>query len=318
MSLFFGNDTIHASGFYNDVFLARYSSSGQLIWVKRAGGGMGYDLGLSMVCDGAGKIDICGHFQDQAGFGGYNLVSAGGTDIFVAQYDLDGNCLWARRAGGPLDDEATDITFNQANNHLWVTGYFQDVAQFGNSTLTSAGGSDMFITESSSSGVLLNILQVGGEYNEKGNGIACNWDYKILLTGYFEGTVTFGDSTLTSYSLYNTKDVFISQIDVFWVNIENQQPLSTSFELWQNYPNPFNPSTTIHFSLQKAGLITLNVYSITGQRVATLVNRHLSEGKHSVVWNGTDEHGQPVGSGIYLYELVSGDERLVRKMILVK
>jgi len=89
--------------------------------------------------------------------------------------------------------------------------------------------------------------------------------------------------------------------------------LPRSFDLAQNYPNPFNPSTTISFSVPVKSKVTLDVFNILGQRVATLVDKDLSAGRHSVVF-GTEE----LSSGIYFYRLISNETILTRKMTLLK
>ncbi len=86
----------------------------------------------------------------------------------------------------------------------------------------------------------------------------------------------------------------------------------------QNFPNPFNPTTTISFSIPKDDKVELKVYNIRGQLVKTLVNDHLEAGSHKAVWNGDNQQGSPVGSGIYFYRLVTPEKSIVRKMALVK
>ena len=70
-----------------------------------------------------------------------------------------------------------------------------------------------------------------------------------------------------------------------------------------NYPNPFNPNTTIDFYLPEPGDVTLEVFNIKGQRVKTLINEHKETGSHNIVWNGTDQNGRFVSSGVYFYRL---------------
>ncbi len=91
------------------------------------------------------------------------------------------------------------------------------------------------------------------------------------------------------------------------------KPLPDQFVLEQNRPNPFNPLTTITFGLPQAGHITLTVYNITGQRVATLVSRQMEAGYHAVDWDASK-----VASGIYLYRLTTGQFSYTKKMVLMK
>jgi hypothetical protein len=86
----------------------------------------------------------------------------------------------------------------------------------------------------------------------------------------------------------------------------------------ENYPNPFNPQTTISFRTTTAGPARLTVYNVLGRRVATLLDRYLTPGDQTVVWDGTDEAGHQVASGVYLYLLQAGDAVESRKMLLLK
>ncbi|MCK4461399.1 MAG: T9SS type A sorting domain-containing protein, partial [candidate division Zixibacteria bacterium] len=86
----------------------------------------------------------------------------------------------------------------------------------------------------------------------------------------------------------------------------------------QNYPNPFNPSTTISFNLPNAGQVQLSIFNVLGQKVTTLVDGQYTAGTHEVTWNGTDESGSAVGSGIYFYRITTSDFDQTKKMILMK
>ncbi|MBU2625180.1 MAG: S8 family serine peptidase [candidate division Zixibacteria bacterium] len=94
--------------------------------------------------------------------------------------------------------------------------------------------------------------------------------------------------------------------------------LPESFTLSQNYPNPFNPATTICFSVARSQDVTLSVYNILGQKVRTLVEGETAIGTHEVLWNGSDDSGSPVASGIYFYRLDTADGQSTRKMMLLK
>jgi len=88
--------------------------------------------------------------------------------------------------------------------------------------------------------------------------------------------------------------------------------------LESNYPNPCNPSTTINFGLPETQHLEISVYSLTGQKVITLVNGIMQGGYHQVKWDGRDSSGKQVTSGIYIYQINSVGKRLVRKMVLTK
>jgi len=88
--------------------------------------------------------------------------------------------------------------------------------------------------------------------------------------------------------------------------------------LGQNYPNPFNPTTTIDFVLPATMHTELAIFDVRGRRVVTLLNRSMSDGVASVTWDGRDQNGVPVSSGIYFYRLVAGTTVQTRKMVLLK
>jgi len=97
------------------------------------------------------------------------------------------------------------------------------------------------------------------------------------------------------------------------------QGVPSEYALFQNYPNPFNPSTTISFSMPRAGDVSLLVYDLKGALVRTLVRGAVAAGQHNVQWNGKDNGGISVGSGVYLTSLRAGDTFVdVKKMVLVK
>jgi len=105
--------------------------------------------------------------------------------------------------------------------------------------------------------------------------------------------------------------------DVEWEEVDlSQRP--TEFGLRQNYPNPFNPVTTIQYALPKASDVKIEIYNILGQRVRMLVNEHQDPGYKMVHWDGKDDRGVEVSSGIYLYRIQAGDFEKCKKMTLLK
>jgi len=115
-------------------------------------------------------------------------------------------------------------------------------------------------------------------------------------------------------------------------SINDDTSLNITENLVQNFPNPFNPETTIQFEVQNTEFgiypskssskafqrVTIDIFNIKGQRVRTLVNDEFEHGKHSVVWNGTDDKGDSVNSGIYFYRMNSAGFSVTKKMMMIK
>jgi hypothetical protein len=104
------------------------------------------------------------------------------------------------------------------------------------------------------------------------------------------------------------------------VNVDNPiAGIPEKYSLFQNYPNPFNPSTTIRFALPEQTQVTLDVYNLLGQRVATLIAGEVYHaGYHNVGWDGRDQSGRPVASGIYVYRIQADDFSRIGRMVYIR
>jgi len=134
------------------------------------------------------------------------------------------------------------------------------------------------------------------------------------LTYAFGNVYSLGSQTITN----NTALLITSQNGDFVSETDTVIVGEKLFSLGRNYPNPFNPETSIHFFVLKDSIVELSVYNIKGQRVQVLANDMYSAGRHNVVWNGNDENGRAVGSGVYFYRMVAGEFVGVGKMVLLK
>ncbi len=123
---------------------------------------------------------------------------------------------------------------------------------------------------------------------------------------------------LTSNDPFNTLALLPMAAITSGMEAEEEPPVFTD-KVFGNSPNPFNPTTTINFSVKSPNTpVTIDIYNIKGQKVKTLLNDRLDSGMHNVVWNGDDNYGRNVSSGVYFYKTRIGDTDSIRKMLMMK
>jgi hypothetical protein len=126
----------------------------------------------------------------------------------------------------------------------------------------------------------------------------------------------------TSAASYSAGTVAQPLGDLFWfpgvTEVENSESIPVAFKLFDNYPNPFNPTTTIKYSIPEKADVQLTVFNMLGQEVTTLVKTTQNAGTYSVKWNGKNNFGSQLASGIYLYHLKAGNFVVTRKMVMLK
>ena len=149
--------------------------------------------------------------------------------------------------------------------------------------------------------------------------------YQEFLENVFEETPGNGVTVKFSVSATDGKDtVKVSGDDrVVYVNryeylSTESEGIPTEFALHENYPNPFNPTTTLRFDLPEVSSITLTIYNMLGQKVRTFNMNDTPAGFHSIKWNAINDYGDPVGAGVYLYQLRANQYLETRKMVLLK
>jgi hypothetical protein len=115
-------------------------------------------------------------------------------------------------------------------------------------------------------------------------------------------------------------DFSIKPVDVLMTGVFDDNPIRIpmNFELSQNYPNPFNPSTSIGFILNRTGDVQLEIFNILGQKVRTLVDAYRKAGAYRVVWDGCDDSGLRVGSGVYIYRLIQDGLVISKRMVMIQ
>lgn len=229
-------------------------------------------------------------------------------DVYMQKFDLDGNKIW------------------QADGVEVIVGNSNQQAPY----LVSDGTDFMVFWEDysneSESELLGQMLDENGEMTWSNDGLTIcseirnqnvpkavnDGEYSFVI---WQDTRSSGKTDI--YNVYIQKVKFEPESGA-----DDPQIHHPSNSLMQNYPNPFNPTTTIDFSLIADSFVSLTIYNVRGQKVKTLVNDKLQTGYHSVVWNGTNNSGKSVSSGIYFSNFDSesgnGDYTSVKKMILLK
>jgi hypothetical protein len=176
------------------------------LWSQRFGG-TGSDTGYAVAVDGSGNVYVSGSFQATVNFGGANLVSSGGIDIFLAKYDADGLHEWSKSFGSTLSDHAYSIAVDAAGN-VYMTGDFGGTVNFGGAGLISAGGADAFIAKYNTSGVHLWSARYGAATEDSGSDVAVTPAGDVFVIGQFTGTVSFGGAGLISAG---SSDIFLAK-----------------------------------------------------------------------------------------------------------
>lgn len=212
-SIILGNDTLNcAFASHDDMFIAKFDSSGNMLWAKRAGG-TDHDKGSAIAVDSSGNAYVTGYFGNYSTiiFGTDTLTSSGDDDIFVTKYTNTGTVLWAKKAGGNLDDVGNGIALDKAH-HCYVTGSFNSSSiNFTGLSLTNAGYMNVFVTKYDDSGNVLWAKSAGGSYVDAAHSVATDGSSNIYITGLF-GSVpsVFGDDTLINNG---TSNIFVTRYD---------------------------------------------------------------------------------------------------------
>jgi hypothetical protein len=196
-----------------DIFLAKYDSTGNLAWVRSAGGS-GYDAGNAIAVDAAGNCYVAGFFYSStAAFGGLVLTNGGQDNMFIAKYDSAGNAVWAKQAGGISFDLALAVAVDSAGNSFVSGNFFSSTASFGgNITLTNSGENDVFVAKYDPSGTALWARQVKGASDDYGYGLVADGAGNCYVTGtFFSSVATFATGLTLTNGGYN--DIFLAKYD---------------------------------------------------------------------------------------------------------
>ena len=290
---------------FSDYGTIKYNSTGQQQWVALYNGPEnGADYASAVAVDRSGNVFVTGSS---------GLVHE--EDYATVKYNSSGQQQWCIEYNGIAD--ASDhgraiVTDDSENANVYVTGCSEGTHYC----------SDYVTLKYSSSGVQ--------QWVERYNGALDAYDYAtdiirspsgyVYVTGYSQVVSTYEDIVTIKYNQASGQVQWYLVYDGgSGIGIESYtDEVPQSYELCQNYPNPFNPSTQIMYSLPKLNHVILKIFNIHGKAIKTLVNEFQTAGKKSVTWDGLNEGGQKVSSGIYIYQLNIGDFTTSKKMIMVQ
>ncbi|MCB9233340.1 MAG: hypothetical protein H6581_16905 [Bacteroidia bacterium] len=192
-------------------------------------GWIGQDAAQDVAVDAQGNVLLTGYFGGEADFGNQHYYGNGLFEIFLAKYSPNGALKWVWHGGGKLEDKGKSVAADPVSGRIYLSGWFQDTAWFGNQMLISAGGKDVFLAAFDSLGNLQWAKRAGGTGDDLGNGISVGPAGELALTGIYFGNASFGNQYITGDAVFG--DLFVAKYDAqgncSWVrgaggNLEDQ------------------------------------------------------------------------------------------------
>ncbi len=201
-----GGTTLTNTGDY-DNFLVKYNPQGQPQWIQQFSGA-NYDFGLAVAVDSAGSSYVVGNYYSAVlAVGSLSVTNSFATTdsaIFIAKFNPGGTPLWMRSFGGNGIDTAFHVAVDQSNNVIVAGSFFSTTLAFDSITLTNVGDSDIFLTKFDSDGHTLWAQHAGGSKPDSCYRIAVDAQNNSYITGYYQGTASFGTINVTSAGSFDT------------------------------------------------------------------------------------------------------------------
>ncbi len=299
-----GSNNVYVCGYSydavtdNDYTIIKYYSNGDTAWVRRYNGMYNStDNAYAMVLDHLDNVYVTGS----------SYTGDDNTGYATIKYNSEGDSLWVRIYEGPGngEDGARAIAVDDSDN-IYVTG-----RSYGGSET----GDDYTTIKYYPNGDTAWVIRYNSPANntDAASALAVDDSCNVYVTGTSYNSLTYTDYTTIKY-VKNPSGV--------GDEVESSEKPS-EFSLSQNYPNPFNPTTTIKFKVQGSRFkgplhTTLRIYNLLGQKVRTLVDEPKWAGDYTVQWNGKNDQGEQLASGVYFYLLKVGENTLAKKMVLLK
>ncbi|MFH0894407.1 MAG: SBBP repeat-containing protein [Bacteroidota bacterium] len=303
-SIFFTSDSLIAIG-KGDAFIAKFDFNGNFQWAKKMGGPNNsyLDVGYDIVSDNLGNIYSTGVFYESAIFDTINLFSYGFSDTYILKMNTSGSIIWAKHAGGTSDVCGYGLELNH-DGEILITGLFRDTAIF-NSNILITPGIDLFIASYDNNGNPLGAIQTYGSSSSAycvGNSISIDTSNNAYITGIFQNSSTFGNTTLTSTG---GCDIFVAKLSRKENGLIDFHQLS-SFNL---FPNPFHDFCTLTFNNQKKSDNTLTLFDAQGRLIRIIENIRTNQVKIERL---------NLKNGLYFFQLISENRIIVSGKFVIE
>lgn len=215
-----------------DIFLAKFDQQFNVVWSKRFGD-IADQVVMRLAVDSMDNIIVAGFFGGTVNFGGTNLQSAGGTDIFVAKFDPNGVHLWSKRAGDAGEQAARGIAVDTQGNVIIVGTNSTHLAtiDFGCGPTSASNGEDFFLAKLDSLGTCLWSMNASAPNNQFANDVSADSIGNVFITGHYTSTFTIGGNTLNNMG---ASDVFVSKFNASGMHIWSKGFGSTTSDNGQN------------------------------------------------------------------------------------
>ena len=202
----FGADTLISLGNV-DVFIAKLDTAGNWMWA-RSGGSLSIERGYDIAVDSNNNVYVTGVFLESISFGTTTLFGMGSWDVYVVKIDCDGTWQWAVSVGSSATEGAWGIAVDH-NDHPFICGVFGGVVTIGESTIISLDSHDVFVATLDDTGTWQWAMSAGGTNWDEGYALTSDKNGSIYVTGYFDGSAFFGNTTLFTQGDF---DVFIAKL----------------------------------------------------------------------------------------------------------
>ncbi len=336
------------SGTSVDCATIKYHPDGDTAWLRRYNGPAdSIDGAIALAVDVSGNVYVAG----------YSYNTSTDRDYATIMYRPDGDMAWVATYNGPADssDVLLDIAVDAWKN-VYVVGYSVGIGTFYDyatikyvqmpekicraflapKKINVKGGAGhtfrihlqpcepMDVSKGDSAEVYVDVDASDTFDNDERYPAVVN--SPAMLVKVYCPDLVDNDPKVAIYSVHNIPisdtlgNDIVLYLDTFTPKGKGPKVSASpdQFSLGQNYPNPFNPMCEIAYAIPTDRHVTLSIYNMLGQKVRVLVDEHQSAGNRSVKWEGKDDQGQEVTSGVYFYSIVAGDFKDTKKMILVK